>query len=664
MNTHWTARRAMTAPYQAFRQTLRVVIPLAWRRFLVRLVRGEQLSPEEMYWAKATRIITPLSLAGPARYDVICFPVIDWDFRFQRPQQLMIQFAAAGHRVFYLSQHFRRSGPLYLLREKRRNLYEVSLRGLPRSIYTEFLDHQACEALFAALDQMRGEQSLSAAAIVQLPFWWPLVERTRTCFAWPIVYDCMDHHAGFSLNRPEMLRAEERLLSEADSVIVSSLFLEREARKRNHRVVMARNGCDYEHFAQVAPSTSTASGVKRPVIGYYGAIADWFDADLVADLAERRPDWDFVLVGSTQLADLSRLGKAPNIALAGEQPYAKIPEWLDRFDVTIIPFKRTPLTEATNPVKAYEILAAGKPLVSTPLPEVVALGPIVRLASNVEEFEREIAGALAEDDPALIEQRRAFSHENTWEKRFEALAPTVSASFPKASIIIVTYNNLALNRQCLESLYQHTEWPNFEVIVVDNASTDGTAEYLREAERTFPNLRVVLNESDLGFAAANNQGLRLASGEYLALLNNDTAPTRGWLSSLIRHLSADPQIGLIGPAPNEIGNEAKVEAGYESLDELPVWALNYTRRHDGQLFSPPMLDMFCVAMRRSVLEKVGPLDERFGIGMFEDDDYARRLREQGYKLVCARDAFVHHAGSASFKRLSQENYRALFEQSD
>ena len=157
------------------------------------------------------------------------------------------------------------------------------------------------------------------------------------------------------------------------------------------------------------------------MIGYYGALEDWIDTDLVADLAERRPDWRFVLVGRPVSADVSRLGRLPNVALPGEQPYAAIPGWLYRFDVAIIPFKRTPLTEATNPVKAYEVLAAGKPIVSVPIPEMQAMASLVRLASNAEEFERQVEDALRPEDPALIEARRAFAREHTWADRFAVL---------------------------------------------------------------------------------------------------------------------------------------------------------------------------------------------------------------------------------------------------
>ncbi len=610
----------------------------------------------------AARTAPPSSPAGIAtepgqRFDVVCFPIIDWHFRFQRPQQLLSRFAAAGHRVFYISPRIRSTGPPYETRPIRDNVLEVSLRARELDIYTQTLDEISCARLLEGLDDLRRDWGVEAAvSFVQLPFWSAAASAARDRLHWPVLYDCMDHHAGFATNRREMLEEEDRLRRSADLVVTSSASLESEARRYNENVLLVRNACDFPHFAGREPGHAAA-----PVIGYYGAIADWFDSDLVADLAERRPDWRFVLVGSTFSADVDRLSRLPNVELAGEVPYAEVPRWLERFDVSILPFKRVPLTEATNPVKAYEILAAGKPLVSVPLPEMTALAPLVRMASNPEEFEREISLELERLDWDRIRERRAFAAENTWAARFEKLKPAIERVFPKISIVIVTYNNLEMSRRCLESVYARTAWPNFEVFVVDNASTDGTPEFLQTAEKAYPALSVLLNDSNAGFAAANNRALARATGQYLVLLNNDTVVSRGWVETLARHLNADPEIGMIGPVTNAIGNEAMVAAGYSDVGEMPSWARDYVHRHAGEIFEIPMLAMFCVAMRREVFEKVGALDERFGIGMFEDDDYALRVRKAGYRIVCARDSFVHHWMKAAFGKIPAAEYRSLFE---
>lgn len=356
-------------------------------------------------------------------YDVICLSTCDWDSRFQRPQQLMSFFAAAGHRVFYISQQFRHDGPSWVITRKQPNVYEVTFRGEALNVYAHRLGDRARDVLMDDLDALRGDVSLDAAAmIVQLPFWWPLARQARQRFGWPVLYDCMDLHAGFSTVRQAMVAQEDEMLAQADVVVASSTLLEQRALTKRDAVVLLRNACDFDHFART-PSANNA----RPVIGYYGAIADWFDCALVAELAGRRGDWDFILVGSTHGAGISRLANLPNVSLPGEEPYQSLPEWLGRFDVAIIPFKRTRLTEATNPVKVYEILAGGKPIVSVPIPEVAALAPLVRLASSADEFEREITAALAHD-PGTAGERRAFAREHTWERRFEVLRSLTDAA--------------------------------------------------------------------------------------------------------------------------------------------------------------------------------------------------------------------------------------------
>jgi GT2 family glycosyltransferase len=239
---------------------------------------------------------------------------------------------------------------------------------------------------------------------------------------------------------------------------------------------------------------------------------------------------------------------------------------------------------------------------------------------------------------------------------------SLSGAFPLASIVIVTHDNLDLNRLCLESLAARTEWPRYEVIVVDNGSTDGTPEFLAGFAAAHPRVRVRSWPENRGFPAAVNAGIAEAAGDPVVLLNNDTVLTRGWLTGLRRHLAADPALGLVGPVTNAIANEARVDAGYGDVRGLPAWAAAWSRAHDGESFEIPMLAFFCVAIRRTTLDEVGPLDERFGLGLFEDGDYNRRVRAAGWRVRCARDVFVHHWQNASFRRLGRDAYFALYEE--
>jgi GT2 family glycosyltransferase len=230
----------------------------------------------------------------------------------------------------------------------------------------------------------------------------------------------------------------------------------------------------------------------------------------------------------------------------------------------------------------------------------------------------------------------------------------------KAVIIIVSYHNLHYLRLCLQSIWTRTSYPNFEVIVVDNGSDLDVIEYLKAHASQEPRLKVILNGANLGFARANNIGIRAAQAcDYIIFLNNDVIVTPGWLSKIIDYLD-DPLIGLIGPVTNWAGNEARIEVDYQRIEALDRFAVEYKRTHAGQSFDIPMLALHCVGTRKSLLDEIGLLDERFGIGMFEDDDLAMRARQAGYRVICAEDIYVHHWGQASFGALSRFEYMRLF----
>ncbi len=239
----------------------------------------------------------------------------------------------------------------------------------------------------------------------------------------------------------------------------------------------------------------------------------------------------------------------------------------------------------------------------------------------------------------------------------------VAAAFPSVTVVVVTHASAALCAACLDSIRRNTPWPRLEVIVVDNGSRDGTRAMLeaRAAEASEATCVVIVNDANRGFAPAANQGLARARGDIVVLLNDDTLVGPGWLSRLVAHLEAEPALGLVCPVTNEIGNAAKVPVSYDSFDGMERFAFERAALHAGRRRPIDTVALFCAAGRRAALESVGFLDERYAVGMFEDDDLSRALRLRGHELAVAEDAFVHHVGHASFAKLSDADYLAVWE---
>ena len=593
-------------------------------------------------------------------YDVVIFPVIDWHFRIQRPQHLARYLAKEGHRVFYFSTTFGNDLPGVKIIEKLEERIFICQLNLPVPhpiIYEQIASQDQTIALQKGLNAFLDSiDSVQVVSMIDHPFWRSIAMSIPGSL---MVYDCMDDHGGFSNNANSILEEEEKLLIEADMVVTTSAPLSEKIGKKRENVLV-RNAGESKWFSE-APE-KLAYETEKPVIGYYGAISEWFDMGLVVKAAKAYPNYEFVLVGSTFMCDTRKAEKQKNIHFIGEVPYEKLKEYLYAFDVCMIPFKLIELIQCTNPVKMYEYLASGKPVVATNMPEVRAVGEHVFVAKNEQEFISYIQLALDEkDDKEKIRSRRSFALENQWENRVNDLDKAILSSFPKVSVVVLTYNNLDFTKACLHSLDQYTNYPNWDLIIVDNASSDGSQDYLKEYVQGRDNTKLILNEKNSGFSAGNNIGIEESNGEYVVILNNDTYVTKGWMLDLVRHFRRDPSLGLVGPVTNNIGNEAKIDINYSNMEEMERFSREYTSNHIRERIYVDTVAFFCVAIKREVIEKVGLLDEDFGRGFFEDDDYCIRARNAGYKIAIADDVFVHHHLSASFNKLKDEERQKLFE---
>src|SRR3989454_1342095 len=213
-----------------------------------------------------------------------------------------------------------------------------------------------------------------------------------------VIYHCVDEYSAFSgVPRDALIRMEQDLIRRAHVVFTSAEKLYGERQSLNPHTYYIPHGVDLPHFAgALDPSTEVPAdmrGLPHPVIGFFGLLADWVDLDLVRMVAAARPDWSVVLIGKAT-TDLRSLRGLANVHLLGQKPYSTLPSYCRGVDVGIIPFRKNDLTVRANPLKLREYLAAGLPLVSTPLPEGERYNRLLHFADRAEAFITAVETAL------------------------------------------------------------------------------------------------------------------------------------------------------------------------------------------------------------------------------------------------------------------------------
>jgi glycosyltransferase involved in cell wall biosynthesis len=568
-----------------------------------------------------------LPFAHAGGIDVICFSIIDWEFRYQRPQQIMSQFAAHGHRVFYISvSRFANgeTGASPVVKRIADNICEVQLScENPRNLYAGLVDDT--NGLVESLAELRRTFHISfALAYVMIASWTDVAFEARRRWGWIVAYDCMDEWENFSGIDPAVVAAENRLGPESDLLIVTARRLEQKWAARGRRAILVRNGVDYEFYQTLCKENSLLENLPHPVVGYFGAIADWFDIDLLVYVAQKRPSYQFVLLGET-FTDVDQLKSQANVLMAGPQPYSTMPQYLYHFDACLIPFRLNPITEATDPVKLYEYLSGGKAVVATALPELESCRELLYIASSREDFVDKLDSAILDDDLEQADKRRRFAAANTWTDRYRAITESLTEVCPLVSIVIVTHDNAPSARLCLESILRNTDYPNYELRVVDIASTDGTAEYLESMAVRHGRLQVIRTTTNIPFLKAASLGLAESGGEYLVLFDGNLIVQHGWLVRLLNHLRVS-RTGLVGPDDSEPDME-------HSADEA-AWT------YDGQSTGTVSSSLPCIAIRREIYDLVGGLDEPAGPVGYSFASYSQRVAAAGYGVVGAKDFIV------------------------
>lgn len=345
---------------------------------------------------------TPLSIASiatrsetAASQPIYCFSHLRWDFVFQRPQQLMSRFAQDRPVIFWEEPEMHSGTEASLhLREDPGSGVMVATPQLP-----EQLDAQAVEGVLKhLLDGLVESTGMPAVTWYYTPMMLPFSRHLAVRCA---VYDCMDELANFRFAPPELTALEQELLDRADLVFTGGYSLYEAKRHRHPRVFPFPSSVDRDHFATARGTLAEPVDLKAipgPRLGFYGVIDERLDLDLLGALADARPDWSLVMVGPVVKIDPADLPQRPNIHYLGGKPYAELPAYLARWDVALMPFAINESTRFISPTKTPEYLAAGCPVVSTAITDVVRhYGALeaVRIAEDADAFVAAAAEALA-----------------------------------------------------------------------------------------------------------------------------------------------------------------------------------------------------------------------------------------------------------------------------
>ena len=369
-------------------------------------------------------------------HDIVCISTQDWDDLWTRKQRFMTKLARQGNRVLYIEQqmhlagyikhfksHWRRiitwlKGP----RKIEDNLYvytfPIVLPFYQMSMWINGINHWLIAP--ALKKQMQNLNFGNPIYWIYTPYSDRLIGKVGEKF---VIYECVDElSASKGLVRKEIVQIlERRLIRKSDLLVVTAQSLLDSKKHMAANALLVPNGVEIEHFRKVLSEDTSIheeiARIKRPVIGFLGSISYWIDIDLIQYVALSRPELSIVLIGPVR-TDVSKIASLPNVYLLGRKDYQELPGYVKAFDVCINPYVLDGVAEGCSPLKLYEYLATGKPIVSVDMPEARKFRRLIKIAGSKEKFVLEIDAALSEDGKFAADRIKE-SEKHSWDERFK-----------------------------------------------------------------------------------------------------------------------------------------------------------------------------------------------------------------------------------------------------
>lgn len=365
---------------------------------------------------------------------IVCFGQQNWDYCWTGKQQLMVRLARRGHDVLFVDadsvQQTSVPQAIHI------SLGNEAGRLRPIEPHLHVLTHN-CWPYWGRPWNARMRKYALQAACRKLGLRQPLALAFRPDRQWlmesikpaAMAYYAVDEWTGFGgLSKSlqaEFRTAEEKLLKDASLALCVSPRLAERFRQIAPGTVLLENGSDTVHFspenlAAASPHPALAA-LHGPILGFVGQVDERLDQDLILTMARARPDWNIVLAGRPkQGVPLGALEDQPNVHLLGYQPYETLPSVMRHFDLCMLPYVQSPLTQSCNPLKVYEYLATGKPVVGVPLEGMVICRDVVRLADSSEAFISQVSQALVDPSSGRLE-RLELASRHSWDRRVDVL---------------------------------------------------------------------------------------------------------------------------------------------------------------------------------------------------------------------------------------------------